>query len=618
MAKQLWEDEARDRFVEYLRIKEGITYETKAEDVPVTADVGGTNFDYLLDLASAGVAPIALEIFRLTPGEYQLKQDIAWSEVVKLLKAELERLGVTGYLVRTPRFFVSKPKRPAFVADLAQRLVREISANSSARQFEFDGYTVTRISDLTGVLFSSLGGASYYDPISMGRTCLDNNIEKKNRQLALAGSYRRVLFIVNFNPLVDPTSLLIACSRFDFEKYSNIDEVYYESTPGHTHVVFDRSIYIRLETEKVSTADLENPFLLDLLSARLNDRDPHAFNIFRKLAEDTSSLDWLSSDGLHALIPIAEEFLEKEDLENALWIIRRLRSNNDANIRTLLCWPIQKMIVKNVPKHYPELLDILEQYGDDLDETVRAYVPIPLTEFATRRKLLNEDGSSFMSLELSERIRVLALKMLQTATVAVADRLASVFCYIRDLSDREALEVVRVLSANVEKEGRSDAAGLMLYFAIYRSGQFLELGTFDPTLLQSLLIETLSNGRPTMRSSVVWTIWRGLKEDVKIGDVMPYLSKVTDGEYDRSTFGHLYRIISESLRAGTAGSVSFSFQPSSARQLFSPAAQIVKSGILRIFGSQFTQRKHFVSIRLKKFEGCWRVTQLGLACPRIF
>src|SRR6266436_2956603 len=175
MAKQLWEDEARDRFVEHLRLKEGVTYETKGEDVPVTADIGGTNFDYLLE-GPAGIAPIALEIFRLTPGEYQLKQDIAWSEIVKLLKEELERLGVTGFLVRTPHFFVSKPKRLSFVADLARRLIREISANSDAKQFEYDGYTVTHIPDLTGVLFSSLGGASFYDPISMARICLDNNI----------------------------------------------------------------------------------------------------------------------------------------------------------------------------------------------------------------------------------------------------------------------------------------------------------------------------------------------------------------------------------------------------------------------------------------------------------
>jgi hypothetical protein len=550
MAKQLWEDEARDRFVEYLRLKENITYETLAEDVPVTATIGGTNFDYLLDQEAVGGHPIALEIFRLTPAEYQLKQDVAWGEIVELLKVELEKLGVTGFLIRTPHFSVSKPKRQSFVADLARRLVREISANAGTAQFEYDGYTVTRIPDLTGVLFSSLGGASFYDPISMGKACLDNNIEKKNRQLALSAGYRRILFIVNFNPLVDPHSLLVACSRYDFEKYSNIDEVYYESTPRHTHLVFDRSIHTRLQTEKISIGDLESPYVLKLLSAKLNDRDPHAFNICRKLAEATKSLEWLDIDGLHALIPIAEEFLEKEDLENALWIIRQLRSNSDADVRALLCWPIQKMIVKNVPKYYPELLDILENYADDFDETVRAYVPIPLTEFAKRRKSLNDDGSLFMSIEVGQRIRAVALKMIQAATGPVAERLAGVFDYIRDLSDKEAFEVVQVLSANVEKEGRGDVASLMIYFAVYRSGQFLDLGTFDPTRLQALLIETLSSGRPTLRSSIVWTIWRGMKEDVNVVDVLPYLCKVTDGEYDRSTFGHLYRIISERLKAG--------------------------------------------------------------------
>jgi hypothetical protein len=41
-----------------------------------------------------------------------------------------------------------------------------------------------------------------------------------------------------------------------------------------------------------------------------------------------------------------------------------------------------------------------------------------------------------------------------------------------------------------------------------------------------------------------------MKEDVNVEDVLPDLCKVTDGEYDRGTFGHLYRIISERLKAG--------------------------------------------------------------------
>jgi hypothetical protein len=44
MAKALWEDEARDRFVTFLHETAGASYRTDAEDV---SEEGGKNFDYL-------------------------------------------------------------------------------------------------------------------------------------------------------------------------------------------------------------------------------------------------------------------------------------------------------------------------------------------------------------------------------------------------------------------------------------------------------------------------------------------------------------------------------------------------------------------------------------------
>jgi hypothetical protein len=548
MAKQLWEDEARDRFLEYLVENEHVTYDTASEDVPVSSP-DGPNFDYLLTTVGEGSPAIALEIFRLTPAEYELKQDSTWGDIVRFLKIELEELGISGYLVRVPKFTVSKTKRSAFARVAARKLAQQISLHAGTKQFEYDGYTISQIPELKGVVFSSLGGASFYDPVTMAKACLDDNIEKKNKQLALTGC-RRVLLIINWNPLVDPTSLLTACSRFDFETYGNIDEVYFESSPGHTHRVVDRSVYIRVEKELTSENDLNDRFFLRLVEARLRDRDPHAFNIVKKLATVSSSTSWLSNDGAYSLIPISEALLERDELENALWVIRQLRSNEHANIRTLLCWPIQKLVAKNHPEYYPELLDILEQYAHDSDEGVRSHVPIPLCELAARRRSKNKDGSAFMSREIGDRIRGLTLAMLRDSSNEVIDRLAWVFPNLRDVSDQEALDIVQILAERVDKDGREDAAALMLYFAVFRSAQFQDLGPFDAVKLQSFLTGTITNGRASLRSSMVWTIGKALKEDVKMQDVLPYLRHVPEGEYDRGTFGHLYRMISDDLKAG--------------------------------------------------------------------
>jgi hypothetical protein len=51
MPKEMWEDDARDRFVTFLQKTEGTGYRTVGEDVSV---VGGKNFDYLLEPTEVG------------------------------------------------------------------------------------------------------------------------------------------------------------------------------------------------------------------------------------------------------------------------------------------------------------------------------------------------------------------------------------------------------------------------------------------------------------------------------------------------------------------------------------------------------------------------------------
>jgi hypothetical protein len=208
------------------------------------------------------------------------------------------------------------------------------------------------------------------------------------------------------------------------------------------------------------------------------------------------------------------------------------------------------MIVKNQSEYYSELLGVLEEYGEDIDEAVRAHVPIPLTELAKRLRSKDDDGSIHITSEINGRIRALAFKMLREAAPAVADRLANVFCYLRDIGDDEALEVVEVLSAKTEREGRADAAALLLYFSIFREHQFPELGRFDPSRIRLLLNQILVGTRGSLRSSIVWTMWKALKENVNLEDLLPYLHKTVEGVYERGTFNHLYRIITIGLKNG--------------------------------------------------------------------
>jgi hypothetical protein len=441
MSKELWEDEARDRFVTLLRDATRTNYTTAAEDVPVP---GGKNFDYLLEPVEGNGAWFALELFRLTPKSGELAQNRLWSKVVAELRTELLARGVAGYLIHTPHFQVTRPRRQQFVRQLAERLSQAISARPDADELHVGEYGIRRIPSLRGVEF--MGGLSggAFSSVAMAADCLNEHIEWKNGQLNLSGR-TRVIVIVNGNPLVDSESMLLACSRFDFSGFPNIDQVYFEVSPGDFHLVFDRLIRRRVEDGTLTSADLQNTFCVSLIEARLVDRDRSAFNLVKVLASEGEGIDWLNVEAHAHLIMLAQDLLKDDEVEDALWIIRHLQYSAEPPIKASLCWALHALIVKNQPEFYPEILDIMERYAADDDEDVQANVPIPLTELAARRRSKNADGTAFMPPEINQRVKRLAFEMLVNANGTVAHSLSSVFFHIRDVSEAEAWEIVSKL-----------------------------------------------------------------------------------------------------------------------------------------------------------------------------
>jgi hypothetical protein len=543
MAKKQWEEEARDRFITVLHETTGATYYTDAEDVPVE---GGKNFDYRLRSTDDIASPIALELFRLTPHEAELAQNSVWIEIVSQLRKELQAKGIQGYLIHTPHFFVGKARRKTFVRDLSANISQAIAAQPQAQQFEYEGYRITQIPSLRSVQFSNTGAGGAFNPVNLAETCLRDNIGYKNEQLNISGC-TRVVLIVNWNPLVDSESVLLACSRFDFSSLENIDNVYFEVAEGKLHLVFDRSVYSAFAAGVAEEEYLEKPLYLQLIQARLADHDRHAFDVVKKITVQRRNIQWLNAEAHSSLGMMAQDFLKAEDLESALWIIRHLRDNTPPDVKALLCWPLQMLVAKNRPDFYPEILDILESYSKHEDESLRAHVPIPLAELAARRRSTNDDGTPFMPAEIGSRVRALAFAMLPGASGYVAERLSWVFEYIRDVSDVEAWDIVSTLAAGVDRE-RETIATLMIFHAIYRERHFAELGPFDSQRLKQLLHETLRQGRDDLRSTLVWSIWKELKDGMRFDEVLAFLSSVPDGPFERTAFSHLYRIIGEQLK----------------------------------------------------------------------
>jgi hypothetical protein len=545
MAKELWEDEARDRFVAFLREEAGCRYRTAAEDVLVP---GGKNFDYLLEPAQPDGPGLALEMFRLTPRAHEIAESRVWSQVVAALRAELLAKGVAGYMISTPHFHVTRPKRQQFVREAADRIARAVHGSPDAEELEIGEYAVTRLPSLKGVEFVGGGSGGAFSAEAIASDCLRENIAWKNDQLNVNGC-TRALLIVNWNPLVDSDSVLLACSRFNFEPFRNIDQVFFEVSPANFRLVYDRSVCRRFEDEGMGRDDLQNAFAVSLIEARLVDRDRKAFRAVRTLNPDRGSLDWLGEDSHSHLLMLAQDLLKDNDIENALWIIRRLRNSPEPAIKVSLCWALHSLVLTNRSAFYAEVLDVLEEYARDEDGSLRASVPIPLTELAARLRCRNEDGTAFMSEEIVDRVRGLAFGLLDAAAGELATRLSWVFFYIRDVSEAQARQIVATLVRAMHRDlGR--IAALIIYYAIYRERQYRELARFDATWFKNFLRDTLREGHSDLRRTLAWSIWRGMSEDMAIEDVLPYLHAVPEGRFEGATFGHLYRIIRDRLEHG--------------------------------------------------------------------
>jgi hypothetical protein len=543
MGKELWEDEARDRFVLFLHHAFATDYKTVDEDVEVS---DGKNFDYLLEPVRGGSPPLALELFRLTPRGNELAQTRVWGQIVAELRAELQQKGIKGYIIRTPLFFVTRPKRQQFVREAAERIAEAVNAQPNSEEIHVGDYTLSRLVSLKGVEFMGAPSGGAFSSEGIASDCLDENIPWKNQQLAVENC-TRVLLIVNWNPLADPSSVLLACSRFDFGKFPNIDQVFFEADPGYFHLAFDRSTRQRFDAKEITVRDLANPFVVSLIEARLSDRDRNALAIVKAL--DPECAGRLSADAHSHLIMMAQDMLKDDEIDEGLWIIRRFRDVQESTTRASMCWALHSLVIKNKPDFYGEILDTMERYADDADEDLLTAVAIPLVELAARLRNTNADGTPFISPGNAGRTKALAFKMLDGADGELADRLSLAFFYIRDMGHSDAKRVLETLAGGVRHQ-LEWIATLAVYFAVYRERQYQDLGAFDASWFKQFLIQSLRGARDDLRSTLVWCIWRGLSADIALDDMLAYLAAVPEGDFERSTFSHLYRIIGDNLAPG--------------------------------------------------------------------
>jgi hypothetical protein len=568
--KDQWEEEAKDHFVADLKAKGQGDWVVADSDVVVDKQTN-RNFDYQLQ---SGTEFIALEIFRLVETPEEIIRSKSWSSIANSIAAELRSRGIKGYTIHTPHNFdVPRLKIPAFVLKTADRLEAALKQSPQTDPITVDGFEIKRIDDFPDVSLFTTGPGGAINPTGIAHDFIAYKLPTKNKQLNIA-NHERVVLIVNWAVLVDRSNMIEACSLIDFSQFGNIDKVYFElPRNGGVHLVYDRRIYAAFQPDGEPPEQIE-PLFISWLANHLYRKELQAFLLVRKITEQQKSLLWLPAPSREQLISLGEDFLENGKLEEVYWIVENLKDDPNPSIKNAeddpegkfnehlltkrgernrlirsvrgrLCWLLMRIIAHPRIEDYDRIFELVEKFATEENLYVRQQATVPLLELARRRFAKVDANTRFMSDQLAEHIKTLALRMVNenAAYPAVLERVAHVMVYIRDLDHDTALKTVKQLLSIDQSEATSSISWILIYFAFYRENQFKQLGSFKPDDFRSLLKDRLANGSEHFRAMAA-DHFAGIlgRNEIEFNTLVPYLETILNGKSNRVVNQRFYQI----------------------------------------------------------------------------
>jgi len=578
-AKEQWEEEAIERFRNFLGQERATTYAITGRDVVVNPTTN-ENFDYRLQNQDG--AKIAVEIFRLVESGEELARHKVFGSFIKELKTELLTRGVKGYLISTPEFVMKKRDIPAHSTRLAGEIEQAVKTNVEAEKFEYEGFEFSKIKDLDTVVFSYHSGVRSIDPRGTAATVFAGKLRKKNQQVAVS-DHERTLLVVSWATFVDEADAIRALSGFDFSKYQNVDKIFFEPREGQFVLVYDRTVVEAIQNKQPLNDLPSLKLMLQYARYQLGEKRPEAFEYVKAVTAITGSIDWLSDNGAKEnLAMYGEELLAKELLGDAMWIVRQLHDDpdpkpdgandnddptgeynyharvlrgEDANtittVRGHLCWLMMRIVAKNKPEYYTEIISILSRYLREDNLYIRIQASYILTELWMRRRARrNQDESPFTwKDEERDYIRQLTLDSVRANRTypRVMQALLHVFNSVRDLNEEEAEEMLNLFLETKHDDVLHDLAAFVVYFALFREkdSQYYG-GTFNAEKFVRLLKEQIKSGAPSMSGSLAWHLWKLLTDKVLPYEaIKEYIPLFLDGKYSSSAMSKLALIFEE-------------------------------------------------------------------------
>ncbi|MBI2278900.1 MAG: hypothetical protein HYU81_02460 [Candidatus Brennerbacteria bacterium] len=577
-----WEEEAIERFRVFLGQERATDYVITGREVVVDQNTN-ENFDY--QLQSQDGTKVAVELSRIVESGEELAHQKVFGSFIEHLKKELLSRGIKGYFISTPEFPVKKKDIAALSLKIANDLEKVIKENGETKRFKGAGFEFSKVEDLDTIVFSYHSGVKSIDPRGTASSGFAIKLPKKNRQIAVP-DHEGILVFVSWAMFVDGADAIRALSTFDFSNFQNIDKIFFEPRQGQFVLVYDRTVTEAIKNKQPISDSSSLRLMLQYARYQLGEKKPEAFEYVKAVTTLAGNLNWLEDNqAKENLISYGEELLDKEQIEDTMWIVRQLHNDSNphpdgtnesddpkgdynyhektlrgedvgiiATVRGHLCWLMMKIVAKNKPEYYTEIIDIMTRYLKEANLFIRIQASFILDELWRRRRATrNQDGSMF-AWEDKERvyIRQLALDTIREnhSYARVMEALLHIFNSVRDLNEKEAEEMLELFLETKDDDVLHDLAALIVYFALFRENDSQYYGgDFNPNKFVSILKNQIKNGAPSMRSSLAWHIWKLLKDNaLPYEKLKGYPPLFLEGKYAYKAQSELHLILEELIK----------------------------------------------------------------------
>jgi len=477
--------------------------------------------------------------------------------------------------------------------NVAEEIISAIKNNQ--QEFSIDGIGSFKVisksknKEAKVILAASMGTVRWINPAGTIHQNIEPKITTADRQLGTKKANKRVLLLVNKYFFGDRITEFIEALTYSYKnllKFENIDEIWLqiESASGqfsHNFLYkrdflnsFDKSNLHPITEEKVKLFE-EWFYPLSKLGDDFKDK---LFSCLRKILSRKKPHEIFDNSFIRQeMVRLGIWLAEKERFNEVIWIINKfiddpepqepekysgdpkfnyhqqIVNGEDPHIITTvlghLAWVIQKLAVRR--KYIVKALGYTKKLLSHKNLYVKLQAIIPLIEIAGRRQWLKGWGKRPREGKYKEFHKtvfdLVALVQKNPNYKAIAKWLCHVFAYYKDLSTKEAEQVLDALKITEE------SAGLFIYFGIFRQRHYKNQPIkFNGKKLEKKLKGILQNNKEEyqrLRASIAWHLWKILDENRnKFEAIKPYIDLTLEQPYQKDIYDDIERIISDWIK----------------------------------------------------------------------